>query len=963
MDTRTIRVINFENICEYHEKEITEEIAGLKATGLLRIPNVWRLPFFVIHSNVAVHYIESTPAERKTLISVISSRVRDCVKQLNFKATHIIIRSSGKEEGMNERGKYNSENCLLADVEKTLKKLFDASKEDEYDFIAYIVQPFVARKKYGHLSNERRVAKDARDWMLEFEDSKSDVDSFGIRSWRSTFKIEEISKAALSCSREEEIKSVLRKVAYFYTVKEKKQRIHLEFVWDGEHIFIVQNDIEQYSSIAVNPWKQTKMNNPKELERLNVFHTVDKAIPSEFSKIENVRKYAQLGLPTAPFYMLRDRKIIEELSFGKVSNKLQEDICRLVSYSIVVRTDVSRYENADKQLLPRSNELRTFEAFMEWSKTRLPELLKYNDIILLVHVFIPAVSAAFAYASPDNRIVTIHSLWGLPEGLYYNTHDTTQVDTETRYMEHVDPTKIKSIKKRKNYKAFFYAPDSSGKWKEMMPMPPFDWQISISKKHATYIAWASRLIAQNENKTLSIMWFVEVNQSYYQTKCLPWYHEEVSEDTFVHDVYQKKYYTQFEKRISSKDDLNNIANPHKVGSITIHPQDDSVLRDKDFLKTVGEFAKQHNIAIFLEGTVLAHPVYRLMSQGVKVVLTDSERMLFGWEQFNKLVRDKIPDKIQNNMEGIKCYIAKEGYLLRYLKEKLIEEAYEVLDAKLPKEILEELSDVYEVINAIRNFVENDSYPNIGRSGKSFIKENLTLLHNIKVENLSEKTITAKYISKYFLKFCLERSHQELELELRFLKKQQDIDLKQNTGSPPLPRLLYLVYQLLDACENSKICHLCDDIITQINSECRKLNETLNHVVEISEKKRKKNGGFQKGYVLKETSKNSSKKSPNLLNYWETETKKDSLYAELNELLFNPVTYVDYRKTTQEELLIRIKYPLCFENQNNQFAGKAINNMFGIDSKIYITADRDCEKYAFSIYLGEKSYQQLILDLN
>lgn len=44
-----------------------------------------------------------------------------------------------------------------------------------------------------------------------------------------------------------------------------------------------------------------------------------------------------------------------------------------------------------------------------------------------------------------------------------------------------------------------------------------------------------------------------------------------------------------------------------------------------------------------------------MAQGVHVVLAKRSKELIDQMQFNKLVRDIIPDKIIENMEKIECY--------------------------------------------------------------------------------------------------------------------------------------------------------------------------------------------------------------------------------------------------------------------------------------------------------------------
>jgi predicted house-cleaning noncanonical NTP pyrophosphatase (MazG superfamily) len=68
--------------------------------------------------------------------------------------------------------------------------------------------------------------------------------------------------------------------------------------------------------------------------------------------------------------------------------------------------------------------------------------------------------------------------------------------------------------------------------------------------------------------------------------------------------------------------------------------------------------------------------------------------------FNKLVRDKIPKIIISHGESA---IYRELSLEEYRNElykKLIEESNEVISSKTKEELMQELSDVYEVILSI-----------------------------------------------------------------------------------------------------------------------------------------------------------------------------------------------------------------------------------------------------------------------
>lgn len=69
------------------------------------------------------------------------------------------------------------------------------------------------------------------------------------------------------------------------------------------------------------------------------------------------------------------------------------------------------------------------------------------------------------------------------------------------------------------------------------------------------------------------------------------------------------------------------------------------------------------------------------------------------KEYNKLVRDRIPEIIRKN--GRECEFVKmsEAEYRQAVLDKLIEEAQEVA-AAAPQELVTELADLYEVIDAI-----------------------------------------------------------------------------------------------------------------------------------------------------------------------------------------------------------------------------------------------------------------------
>ena len=68
--------------------------------------------------------------------------------------------------------------------------------------------------------------------------------------------------------------------------------------------------------------------------------------------------------------------------------------------------------------------------------------------------------------------------------------------------------------------------------------------------------------------------------------------------------------------------------------------------------------------------------------------------------YNKLIRDKIPEIIKKDNAVPKISELNDKEFKIALKEKLVEEAKELLVAKTDEEILNELSDVLQLIESI-----------------------------------------------------------------------------------------------------------------------------------------------------------------------------------------------------------------------------------------------------------------------
>lgn len=73
----------------------------------------------------------------------------------------------------------------------------------------------------------------------------------------------------------------------------------------------------------------------------------------------------------------------------------------------------------------------------------------------------------------------------------------------------------------------------------------------------------------------------------------------------------------------------------------------------------------------------------------------------------KLIRDKIPEIMENVNKHCDYYVADLASSQFYAKEKLVEEALEVVQANDDAHLQEELADVLEVIDAICDYYDLD----------------------------------------------------------------------------------------------------------------------------------------------------------------------------------------------------------------------------------------------------------------
>jgi hypothetical protein len=617
-----------------------------------------------------------------------------------------MVRSSGVMESIEQRGTLESVECNCNDIAEKIIQLKQTISEKNIctGRVHWIVQAFVHPSAKGHLSNERRLCKETRDWIAAIEPPSGQVSEthpIAIRKWRDARTVE---PNILACEYRANVVNELEQVASWSL--DRQLRILFEWVWDGKTIYIVQAD-ECRLSKGVIP--KNLVQAPKRFQNTaetNLFRLAESRDFQTYRKLSNASCYQKLNYKIVDFFVLDDQKAIAELIKNEQCSKLLfADLMLLTSNPLVIRMDGVNIPDEKHQMLPRSDELRTPEAARCWLidtfAAKIKELgLDKCNICLIAHHFVPATASAWCQAYPDKRRVRIESLWGIPEGLYWYAHDVFDVDTLTNIIV-LDqlPQENFPVKERLRYKGQFIAPNDSGEWVLHQAADNSAWQRSIHlKSWITEIAWTSRRIAVAENKPVVVMWLIDIPKCISSHTVMPWYHEKwENKGSMPKAAPRKKLSSSAEFTIRTESDWTRLKDMCKQSAaivrVLVDPREPVLFRDQQFAKELATLANEKNIVVELSGGILSHVYYLLASSGCKVECADLYAIEDEELEFNKLVRDKIPENIIARGENVECLKLEGEALIAALKRKVIEEAFEVADSKTSQQLVEEFADL------------------------------------------------------------------------------------------------------------------------------------------------------------------------------------------------------------------------------------------------------------------------------
>ena len=674
------------------EKELLSKCSadiGQKALGLFDCDLDLVPRFIVISSSLFEKWLNNED------ISTILEYIQQLTSNY-FSDNSLIIRSSARKESSEERGFYESSLGKIKKTEicdeiikiwRTNEPLVSSITNNNFSII---IQQYIEPKYIGHLSNERHLTKEKKTWYYEIlKPDGSYYKSESITLIKTNNKINPLCSSVIL------LIDVFKQIGSIYL----EDRFHFEWVWDGNRIWIVQKDKEQIYSSTHKPgseWigKLSKIVDAKKYN-LECLHTVS-STKNKWEKVECIQTFIKCDLPYGEIYILEDEKILNGILNENYPNKLLNDLKWLIKSPIVIRMDINDEKNI-RTLLPRTetlhniNEVKNF-IFQNLIKFK-NEDISFNNICFLFHRFIISKSCAFALSKPKIPRARIDSTWGIVDGLYFHPHDSFEVQKGDIF------TFQKGIRCKTEYLDI----NSNGNWISIKSGNEFDWKESLNKKQLETILEYNLKITNYLGKEVTVMYFVDIFKETGYSSILPWFYstEEISDscEKFTDTVFSRKNITitnhsEFE---ALKNKIESLKTKNRI-SITLKLKPD-LLRDRDFIETIGKFSSLKKIPIILEGSILSHPYYILRKQKAIVQIKNQFEPNYQKQAFYKLVRDKIPILIQSKGENVNTISITPEQTLELIKQKIIEEALEFFWETGNDNLMEELADIYELIRS------------------------------------------------------------------------------------------------------------------------------------------------------------------------------------------------------------------------------------------------------------------------
>ena len=670
----------------WSESTNAREAFGPKAAGLMLLPRAWTLPFILVPAG-----------QTRALLPPASfdASFAEQLQSLAGQGGQIIVRSSVIGETIWDRGTYKSIAVNLAAPDR-IKALQAACTEVINSAgnrpCGFVLQQFIAPRQRGEFGNLLRISRTRDQWEITTHEQDHATNlRLNVQRDAAAF-----AGAPLTARARLSLERLFGSIGAWVNnelLRGQSTRLNIEWISDNTRFYLVQVDEEAEDLTGVNPWQinitpiHTSVGGSGQYIRVP-----DQAAVDHWDKLRVLKELWSGNDPHKPnlFYI----PLASLPKTGDIAGTMAfaDEFARLLGPDyIMVRTSVKREEDKPVNLPRTPNCLTPHDAAAWCLATR--DAIAANDASLedyafITHRYVDSRASAWARAAPDEPMVEIHGLWGLPDALQYCPYDIWEVHVPTE-----------NATEYSEYKSNILRCQSDGSWSYVRVKNEVARSLSITKKDALDVARRTHEIAARLNKACHVMWFIGCVDENGRSFNMPWYwtpaHSVVNHDRSRHHPFVVRNWQSLQK-------LTNATFDKSQYMIVLRPDHQDLFRDNAFLEEVAQQARLHNMPIDLEGSTLAHAYYLLNRLGCTVIASsekDHSRIRKNLP-FGKLVRDKIPARIAARQELGATKTVPRSTLQSFLIGKVLEEALEVREGETVEERRVELADVLEIVRAL-----------------------------------------------------------------------------------------------------------------------------------------------------------------------------------------------------------------------------------------------------------------------
>jgi predicted house-cleaning noncanonical NTP pyrophosphatase (MazG superfamily) len=668
------------------ESAVAREEFGPKAAGLMILPRAWTLPFILVSVKRAQSLLAPAPLD-----TVFAEQL------LALAGNHrqIIVRSSVIGETIWDRGKYKSRVVDLTDSDQINR--FQTACAEVIDSAinrpcALVLQRYLEPKQRGEFGNLLRISKTRDQWEITTQEQDR-ATSFRINTQRDAAATPKSSLTAKPRLPRERLFGSIAAWINNELLHGQSARLNIEWISDNTSFYLVQVDEEDPDLIGVNPHQITITPiHRSEGGSGQYIHFADRNAIDYWDKLRVLDELWSPDDPHKPNLFYISLAGLPLTGDKDATDALIKEFERLLGPDyIVVRTSVPRTDNKPVNLPRTPSCLIPTEAAAWCLATRDNIAAKDSNLAnyaFITHRYMDSRASAWARAAPDDPMVEIHGLWGLPDALQYCPYDIWEVhlptENATEYTE---------------YKSNILRCQSDGSWSYVRVKNEVARSLSIAKKEAMDVARRTHDIATRLGKAVHVMWFIGCQDENGQPFNMPWYW------TPAHSVVNRDRTRHFPFVVRNRQSLRQLAGANFDKSqymIVLRPDHQDLFRDNAFQREVADQALAHGMPIDLEGSTLAHAYYQLIDLGCTVIASsekDHSRVRKNIP-FGKLVRDKIPARIAARQELEVTKTVPRTTLQSFLIGKILEEALEVREGDTVDERRIELADLIEIVRAL-----------------------------------------------------------------------------------------------------------------------------------------------------------------------------------------------------------------------------------------------------------------------